>query len=160
MEYLSQLSSSTGRSYKHDAPEDTGSLIALHNPYDPSPPQKQQLYDDPGLDPNTSANHFVRRPSDMLRTLAGYGPNDAPDGEEGGSNYMDDEYWEDEDEEDENRFVNFALLSHMAVQLRDKVLRLTHVKGGIPYPRAFTGKDIVVITCYEPLVCIRMLMIS
>jgi hypothetical protein len=55
----------------------------------------------------------------------------------------DDEYWED-DEEDPNRFINFALLSHIAVQLRDKVPRGTHVKGSIPYPRAFTGKDIVV----------------
>ncbi|KAJ7282099.1 Dbl domain-containing protein [Mycena rebaudengoi] len=46
-------------------------------------------------------------------------------------------YWEDEDEEDdETRFVNFSLLSHIAVQLRDKVPRGTHVKGSIPYPRA------------------------
>jgi hypothetical protein len=143
MEYLSQLSTSTGRSHKHDAPEDPGSQIALHNPYDAPSPEKQQLYDDPGLDSNASANHFPRRPSDMLRTLADYGPNDQLEGEEGGSGYMD-EYWEDEDEEDASRFVNFALLSHMAVQLRDKVLRDIHVKGGIPYPNAFTGKDIVV----------------
>ena len=46
--------------------------------------------------------------------------------------------------EEEDRFVNLALLSHIAVRLRDKVPRGTHVKGGIPYPRAFTGKDIVV----------------
>jgi RHO1 GDP-GTP exchange protein 1/2 len=157
LEYLSQLSSSTGRSY---ASEGTGSQIALHNPYDPPTAQRQQLHDGPGSDPNTSANHFMRRPSDMLRTLADYSPNDRIDGEEGGSGYVDDEYWEDEDEEDENRFVNFALLSHMAVQLRDKVPRDTHVKGGIPYPRAFTGKDIVVNTCYEPLTYIRMLMFS
>ncbi|TDL23713.1 Dbl domain-containing protein [Rickenella mellea] len=51
----------------------------------------------------------------------------------------DDEY----DEEDENRFFNLALLSHLAVRLRDKVPRGTQVKGGIPYPHAFTGKDIV-----------------
>jgi RHO1 GDP-GTP exchange protein 1/2 len=55
----------------------------------------------------------------------------------------DEEYWE-EDEEDASRFINFSLLSHIAVQLRDKVPRGTHVKGSIPYPRAFTGKDIVV----------------
>lgn len=54
------------------------------------------------------------------------------------------EFWEDEDEDDETRFVNFSLLSHIAMQLRDKVPRGTHVKGSIPYPRAFTGKDIVV----------------
>ncbi|KAJ7065285.1 CNH domain-containing protein [Mycena amicta] len=79
-----------------------------------------------------------RRPSEMLRDLASYAPrgplelHDEADG-----------YWEDEEEEDENRFVNFSLLSHIAVQLRDKVPRGTHVKGSIPYPRAFTGKDIV-----------------
>lgn len=54
----------------------------------------------------------------------------------------DAEFWEEE--EDPNRFVNFSLLSHISVQLRDKVPRGTHVKGSIPYPRAFTGKDIVV----------------
>ncbi|KAG6819070.1 hypothetical protein H0H93_015764 [Arthromyces matolae] len=54
---------------------------------------------------------------------------------------MEDEIWEEEEEPD--RYVNFALLSHLAVQLRDKVPRGDHVKGGIPYPRAFTGKDIV-----------------
>ena len=63
--------------------------------------------------------------------------------------YPDEEYGEDEDiytdsEEDESLFVNFALLSHLAVRLRDRVPRGTHVKGSIPYPRAFTGKDIVV----------------
>lgn len=59
--------------------------------------------------------------------------------------YDEDEYWEDE-EEDDSRFVNFSLISHIAVRLRDKVPRGTHVKGSIPYPRAFTGKDIVVRT--------------
>ncbi|KZP01565.1 Dbl-like domain-containing protein [Calocera viscosa TUFC12733] len=47
------------------------------------------------------------------------------------------------EEEDDERFVNLALLSHVAVRLRDKVPRGTHVKGSIPYERAFTGKDIV-----------------
>ncbi|RDB18533.1 Rho1 guanine nucleotide exchange factor 2 [Hypsizygus marmoreus] len=57
---------------------------------------------------------------------------------------VDEEYWdEDEEDESDDRFVNFALLSHLAVQLRDKVPRGTHVKGSIPYPNAFTGKDIV-----------------
>lgn len=46
--------------------------------------------------------------------------------------------------EEEDRFVNLALLSHLAVRLRDKVPRGTHVKGGIPYSRAFTGRDVVV----------------
>ncbi|KIJ55471.1 hypothetical protein M422DRAFT_151724 [Sphaerobolus stellatus SS14] len=57
---------------------------------------------------------------------------------------------EDEDDfdledidEDPDRFVILSLLSHLAVRLRDKVPRGTHVKGSIPYHRAFTGKDIV-----------------
>ncbi|KIY68054.1 Dbl-like domain-containing protein [Cylindrobasidium torrendii FP15055 ss-10] len=54
-----------------------------------------------------------------------------------------DDYWEGDPEDDESRFINFSLLSHIAVQLRDKVPRGTHVKGSIPYPKAFTGKDIV-----------------
>ena len=63
--------------------------------------------------------------------------------------YPEEVYGEDEElytdsEEDESLFVNFALLSHLAVRLRDRVPRGTHVKGSIPYPRAFTGKDIVV----------------
>ena len=47
-------------------------------------------------------------------------------------------------EEDESLFVNFALLSHLAVCLRDRVPRGTHVKGSILHPRAFAGKDVVV----------------
>ncbi|KAJ6474687.1 signal transducer [Mycena vitilis] len=88
---------------------------------------------------STGPSGVDRRPSEMLRDLASYAPrgplelHDEADG-----------YWEDDDdEEDETRFVNFSLLSHIAVQLRDKVPRGTHVKGSIPYPRAFTGKDIV-----------------
>lgn len=50
----------------------------------------------------------------------------------------------DYSDEDETLFVNLALLSHLAVKLRDKVPRGTHVKGSIPYTHAFTGKDIVV----------------
>lgn len=58
----------------------------------------------------------------------------------------DEEFYDDEDpsEEGDDRFFNPALLSHIAVRLRDKVPRGTHVKGSIPYERAFTGKDIVV----------------
>lgn len=56
----------------------------------------------------------------------------------------DNEVGEDPYDDDERRFINPALLSHLAVQLRDLVPRGTHVKGSIPYPRAFTGKDIVV----------------
>lgn len=46
--------------------------------------------------------------------------------------------------EDESFFVTFALLSHLAVHLRDRVPRGIHVKGSIPYLGGFTGKDIAV----------------
>ena len=63
--------------------------------------------------------------------------------------YPEDDYYEYEDEfyseeESLDSFVNFSLLSNIAVWLRDQVPRGTHVKGSIPYSRAFTGKDIVV----------------
>ena len=55
-------------------------------------------------------------------------------------------------DEDARRFINLSLLSHLAVQLYDNVPRGTHVKGSVPYPRAFTGKDVVV--CALPtLIC-------
>ena len=47
-------------------------------------------------------------------------------------------------DEDARRFINLSLLSNQAVQLYDNVPRGTHVKGSVPYPRAFTGKDVVV----------------
>ncbi|KAF9038576.1 CNH domain-containing protein [Panaeolus papilionaceus] len=53
-----------------------------------------------------------------------------------------DDYWEDIDE-DESLFINFSLLSHIAVQLRDKIEPKMHVKGSVSYPRSFTGRDIV-----------------
>jgi len=56
----------------------------------------------------------------------------------------DDFFDSESDDPDPDRFVNFSLLSHLAVRLRDKVPRGVHVKGSIPYPHAFTGKDIVV----------------
>lgn len=106
-------------------------------------PSLSYSYEDhnPYVENDEAPPNFVRRPTDMLRTLANYSEKPPLDLHE--SDQMDD-YWEDEDEDDEARFVNFSLLSHIAMQLRDKVPRGTHVKGSIPYPRAFTGKDIVV----------------
>lgn len=83
-------------------------------------------------------SNIVRSPTQLLRNLMYGGTARLELHDE-----LEEEYWEDEDDE-ADRFVNFALLSHLAVQLRDKVQRGTHVKGGVPYPRAFTGKDIVV----------------
>lgn len=73
-----------------------------------------------------------------------------------GDHYDDEEddfFDEDQSEEGDDRFFNPALLSHIAVRLRDKVPRGTHVKGSIPYPRAFTGKDIVVCIACSDAVC-------
>ena len=81
------------------------------------------------------------------------------DAMEGAANfYPDDDYYDDDDEfyseeESLDSFVNFSLLSNIAVWLRDQVPRGTHVKGSIPYSRAFTGKDIVV--CPFPFTCPR-----
>jgi hypothetical protein len=61
-----------------------------------------------------------------------------------GLHEQDDAFSEESEPDSDDRFVNFALLSHLAVRLRDNVPRGTHVKGNIPYQRAFTGKDIVV----------------
>jgi len=52
---------------------------------------------------------------------------------------------------DGRRFMDVGLLSNVAVQLKDKVPRGTHVKGSIPYPRAFTGRDIVVSVSFSTL---------
>lgn len=86
----------------------------------------------------TSTDSFDRtRPSD-------YGAAGSSGGALADQEDEDDEYFTDSDDPDPDRFVNFSLLSHLAVRLRDKVPRGTHVKSSIPYPRAFTGKDIVV----------------
>lgn len=89
------------------------------------------------------SSNIRRNPSDMFDSMANYRENR----ETSTVDYYEEQpdYWEDDDEEEsESSFVDFSLLSHIAVQLRDKVPRGTHVKGSIPYPRAFTGKDIVV----------------
>ncbi|KAJ3993564.1 Dbl-like domain-containing protein [Lentinula boryana] len=87
--------------------------------------------------PNAGPSTIVRRPTDMLRELkegATYGryyPEEGPDLDGNDNEYSSDE------------FINYSLLSHLAIQLRDKVPRGFHVKGSIPYEGAFTGKDIV-----------------
>lgn len=110
----------------------------------PSTLPPPQIYQVPLPEPVSPTDNYYdvgpsnvnRRPSAMLHDIANY--SHTQDYEED----AEPEFWEDEDE-GEDSFVNFALLSHLAVQLKDKVPRGTHVKGSIPYPRAFTGKDIV-----------------
>lgn len=116
---------------------------------DPPPPAQSEnwdeyayLYNDRKVNPEgrDEPPDMLRRPTDMLQALADYDhqPVDIQEPTQ------DEGYWEEEEDEDESRFVNVSLLSNIAVQLRDKVPRGVHVKGSIPYPNSFTGKDIVV----------------
>jgi len=62
------------------------------------------------------------------------------------SQYEDEDEWDEEEdvEVDESRFFNRALLSEMAVQVKDKVVMGRHTKAGIAWVGSFTGKDVVV----------------
>lgn len=64
------------------------------------------------------------------------------------SQYDEEEDWDEEEEVevDESRFFNRALLSEMALQVKDKVNKSRHTKAGIAWVGSFTGKDIVVST--------------
>lgn len=55
---------------------------------------------------------------------------------------LEDEW--DEQEVEEIHFFQPALLSEAAVQLRDRVERGRHLKGGIAWVGSFTGRDLVV----------------
>nr|GAT55060.1 predicted protein [Mycena chlorophos] len=112
------------------------------------------VYNDPRHDPFFSfgespdnvagPSNMSRSPTDLLQVISRYDEHDPRPVDLREEGLDDDGYWDqDEEEEDEMRYINFALLSHVAVQFRDKVPRGTHVKGSIPYPRAFTGKDVV-----------------
>lgn len=79
----------------------------------------------------------------------------------GDGEYYDEEYDDDyassgegddaDDEMNEFRFFNPAYLSETAVQVRDRVIRGHHVKGGITWVGTFTGKDLVTtITTFMP----------
>ncbi len=63
--------------------------------------------------------------------------------------YDDDGMTREDDEESEEEappmtFFYPALLSHVAVQLRDRIRKSTHTRGGLPWPMSFTGEDLVV----------------
>ncbi|KAG6909363.1 hypothetical protein DXG01_000802 [Tephrocybe rancida] len=126
----------------------TASSVLTHVAPTPPPPPPPDLYrqapqHDKSYPYANPQPDLERHPTDMLRTLADYDNRDSIGEVPPDALQQDDEYWEDEDDEDESRFINFSLLSHMAVQLRDKVPRADHTKGGVQYDRAFTGKDIV-----------------
>lgn len=62
------------------------------------------------------------------------------------SQYDDEDEWDEEEEVevDESQFFNRALLSEMALQVKDKVNKGRHTKAGIAWVGSFTGRDIVV----------------
>ena len=64
--------------------------------------------------------------------------------DDGTEMYDDDDLAESEEEANEMNFFNPALLSHVSVQLKDKVKRGRHIKGGIPWVGSFTGRDLIV----------------
>jgi hypothetical protein len=82
--------------------------------------------------------------------LVGRAPSDVPPVPRLPRVIPDDEFmsdtYEEEAEEDAENFINYSLLSHLAMLLHDKVPRDEHTKESIPHPNAFTGKDIVVRT--------------
>lgn len=120
----------------------SSSYLAPHSPNDDSfvsSPIQEHIPD--GTD--MVRPDYVQRPTETLRSVA-----DFDNHEDVGIQDEGEEFWEG-DEEDESRFISYFLLSHIAMQLRDKIPRGTHVKGSIPYTRAFTGKDIVVSISHE-----------
>ncbi|OJT02956.1 Rho1 guanine nucleotide exchange factor 1 [Trametes pubescens] len=103
--------------------------------------QAQDMYSAPSSQGPGASSSSTWRDPDLVRTV-----QDIKRPLELHENFADEEddfYDEDPSEDGDDRFFNPALLSHIAVRLRDKVPRGTHVKGSIPYPRAFTGKDVV-----------------
>ncbi|KAJ7308583.1 Dbl-like domain-containing protein [Mycena albidolilacea] len=128
---------------------DTNGYASPHDYHDPD--RYDASYADSRADPFFSfgespsnvagPSNVSRSPTGLLQVISNYNENERGRLELHGDE--EDEYWDEEEEDDETRFINFSLLSHVAVQFRDKVPRGTHVKGSIPYPRAFTGKDVV-----------------
>ncbi|KAG6879934.1 hypothetical protein C0992_009290 [Termitomyces sp. T32_za158] len=126
------------------------SVVTPQLPPTPPPPDvyrsdQQRQHDNSYL---YASADLQRHPSDMLRTLADYSNRNVAFEPE--PQRQEEDFWEDEDDDDESRFINISLLSHMAVQLRDKVPRADHTKGGVQYEQAFTGKDIVVSARSSP----------
>jgi hypothetical protein len=123
------VGSVSGRSYGE---EDTGMTRATPSTsvergnalsssiYSPvSPPPSQELQSRPSI------------------TVSSYSPDPSRNGES--SRYAESSRatWHHEE-------MLLPLMSHLAVRPRDEVPKGTHVKGNIPYDRAFTRKDIVV----------------
>ncbi|KAJ3901831.1 CNH domain-containing protein [Lentinula edodes] len=132
-------------------------LLSFQRPSQLTQPQYSMPEPDLYADPNAGPSNIVRRPTDMLRELKDgakydrYHPEERHDQlgvDADEASYDWDEDYELQQQRNDNEyssdeFINYSLLSHLAVQLRDKVPRGVHVKASIPYEGAFTGKDIV-----------------
>lgn len=105
-----------------------------HPPQQQSSNQHQQYYPEARGPPENAMEEKAR----MRLELQGRYQNPEDD------DFFDDGSEEGDEEANILRFFTPALLSNVAVQLRDKVVRGDHIKGSIPFPNSFTGKDIVV----------------
>jgi hypothetical protein len=112
-----------------------------------SPPSTtdHSFYADPEDDWDAGPSDLERRNTNVIEQIKNFVPKPLELHEE---EEADDLLFD----EDARRFINLSLLSHLAVQLYDNVPRGTHVKGSVPYPRAFTGKD-VVVCALSTLIC-------
>jgi len=103
------------------------------------------LHDDSfNFDPNddewgAGPSNLIRRNTNVIQQIKNFVPRPLELHEEEADPYPND---------DERQFIDHWLLSNLAVQLYERVPRGTHVKGSVPYPRAFTGKDVVVCALY------------
>jgi hypothetical protein len=108
----------------------------------PAPNGNGGATDGPGGEPDSSQRHPARWYQNKLALHQANGGGDLYD-EDGYEYASSGEEDEAEDEMNEYRFFNPAYLSEMAVQVRDRVIRGAHVKGGITYAGSFTGTDLV-----------------
>ncbi|TFK21787.1 signal transducer [Coprinopsis marcescibilis] len=99
--------------------------------------QRKQYESYPEWTNEPGPSNLNRRVTNDLRAMRNFDPRQVLELTPEFQEYAQDTY------DDPSAFLNLALLSHIAVQLQLKVPRGTHVKGSVPYPRAFTGKDVV-----------------
>lgn len=101
-----------------------------------STPTEDSFYFDPGDEWGAGSNNLERRNTNVIQQIKDFVPRPLELHEEEGADLLFDD--------DERQFINLSFLSNFAVQVYDTVPRGIHVKGSIPYHRAFTGKDVVV----------------
>jgi hypothetical protein len=109
-----------------------GNHVEINRP----PSTDNSFYTDPIDEWDAGPSNLERRNTNVIQQIKNFVPKPLELHEEEEADLL---FYEDA-----RRFINLSLLSHLAVQLYDNVPRGTHVKGSVPYPRAFTGKDVVV----------------